>query len=82
MLNKYGTKVALEYLQDNPEKEIYFMDEGDSPFVKADDQTVFIIRFMRTLGLLKCDEQREILDDVMHRYTELINYLDEIGEMI
>ena len=35
---------------------------------------------MRTLGLLKCSEQKEILDDVMHRYTELIRYLDEIGE--
>lgn len=80
MLNKYGTKVAMEFLHDNPEMEIYFMDEGDNSFFKADDQSAFITHFMRTLGLLKCNEQREILDDVMHRYNELINYLDEIGE--
>lgn len=80
MLNKYGTKVALEYLHDNPEKKFYFEDADWNPFKKTDEQSVFITRFMRTLGLLKCSEQREILDDVMHRYTELIGYLDEIGE--
>lgn len=80
MLNKYGSKVAKEYLHENPEKEAYFADDEENYLKKADDQTAFITRFMRTLGLLKCDEQREILDDVMHRYTELINYLDEIGE--
>lgn len=80
MLNKYGTKVAKEYLHDNPEKEVYFADDGHDTFRGREDEAAFITRFMRTLGLLKCSEQKEILDDVMHRYTELIRYLDEIGE--
>lgn len=80
MLNKYGTKVALEYLHDNPEKEVYFADDGHDTFRGREDEAAFITKFMRTLGLLKCSEQKEILDDVMHRYTELIRYLDEIGE--
>lgn len=80
MLNKYGSRVAIEYIHDNPEKGFLF-EEGDTvAFFKKDDEAEFIKFFMRCLGLLRCDEQKEILDEVLHRYTELIRYLDELGE--
>lgn len=40
----------------------------------------YVVDFMRTLSMLSCDDQKEILDDVFVRYTEWIKYLEGIGE--
>lgn len=76
ILNKYGSQIAKEYLSDNPDRG-YLFDIKDTWFKKNDD---YIIReFLKGLALLQCCEQEDILNDVLNRYTTLINQLEEDG---
>lgn len=80
MLNPYGAKVALEYLKENPEKMELFSDILNMDACTSEEKQKFMGEFMRILGLLSCREQEEILTDLLNRYKELIQYLDEVGE--
>ncbi len=79
MINQYGAKVAFEFLTENPELNSVFDGVGDMSYI--DDQKIaYITDFMRTLGLVSCKEQEDILNELQSKYNELISYLDDIGE--
>ena len=80
LLNPYGAKVAAEYLKENPQMA-YILDDTESVIIdKSDEKTQFVSKFIRNLGLLPCAEQENILNELVARYNELINYLDQVGE--
>lgn len=81
LLNPYGAKVAMDYLKENPEKTDLFEELLSQEFPNtSDDKQSFISDFMRIIGILSCHEQEEILTELLNRYKELIEYLDEVGE--
>ncbi len=94
ILNIHGAKVVMEYLKENPDRSIYFSDlaytssntRGTSIGKKSWDELTkdtklgYITDFMRTLSMLTCDDQKEILDEIFMRYKEWIKYLDDMGE--
>ncbi|MCM1333344.1 MAG: strawberry notch family protein [Bacteroides sp.] len=94
ILNAQGAKVVTEYIKENPDRSIYFTElamfdyvfyksgSGKKPWNELTNSTKvrYVADFMRTLSMLTCDDQKEILDDVFLRYSEWIKYLDEMGE--
>ncbi len=76
IINKYGSQVVNEYLSDNPDRK-YLFEFNNSWYEKPDD---YIVKeFMRGLALLNCEEQQNVMDEILKRYTELIKQLDEDG---
>lgn len=87
LLNKYGSKVVVEYLRDN--KGIY-EKMGDplksgkgrvssselDEYVPQEDDARKITGYV---ALLSTSEQDAFYDDVVRRYKELIKYLDDTG---
>ncbi|MDE6544456.1 MAG: strawberry notch family protein [Muribaculaceae bacterium] len=89
MFNKYGAKVIEEFIADNPE----FADTATSAYVSQSNSSFrkpklltdgkcaqFVSFFMRDLGLLTCQEQDTILTEILSRYNQLMNSLEENGE--
>ncbi len=87
LLNKYGSKVVVEYLRDN--KGIYekmgeplkggkgrvSSSELDEYVPQEDDAR----KITGYVALLSTSEQDAFYDDVVRRYKELIKYLDDTG---
>lgn len=82
LLNKYGSQVAVEWLRDNP--EIYaklsggagsgLLQFGDIDQYEPEDDD--INKITGKVALLSVEEQEQFYNDIVERYTELINYLD------
>ncbi len=78
ILNQYGSRVVKEYLQDHPEMISMLPDIDEAiPEVVNDN---LVRTFMKALALMTCKDQEMMLEDVMQRYRDLINYLNENGE--
>lgn len=90
LLNKYGSQVVIEYLRDNPDiyvkmgeplktagknKKTVTAGELDSYTAQEDDAR----KITGYVALLPTAEQDAFYDDVVRRYTELIQYLDDTG---
>ena len=91
LLNKYGDQVVIEYLRDHP--DIYGKlgnnalktattggkyvepSELDDYTPKEDDAR----RITGRVALLTTQEQEEFYNDVIQRYNDLIQYLDDTG---
>ena len=87
LLNKYGSQVVVEYLRDNP--AIYTklgcpLKDGKGQ-VKAVDLDEYkpseddARKITGYVALLSTKEQQDFYDDVIRRYNDLINYLNETG---
>jgi|GEM_PF-1531786 len=87
LLNKYGSQVVVEYLRDNP--AIYTKlgwplkdAKGQVRAVDLDEYKPSEDDARRITGyvaLLSTKEQQDFYDDVIRRYNDLINYLNETG---
>lgn len=90
LLNKYGSKVVVEYLRDNPEIYVKMgeplkageaggakvtVDKLDEYSTKEDDAR----RITGYVALLSTKEQEEFYNDVVARYNALIQYLNDTG---
>ena len=89
IFNKYGVKVIEEFTADNPEYSETAVSadvrSSNSRFGKTKSLTgnryaQFVSFFLRDLGLLACSEQDIILNDIMSRYSLLIDSLNEDGD--
>lgn len=80
ILNIYGAQVANEFIRENPELASVFESNETLQIGESNLDLAFIKDFMRTICLVKCDEQEAILAEVQAKYVELISYLDDIGE--
>lgn len=84
MLNKYGSKVVKEYLQENPEMlELHL--KNDKVFAKINEEEdptddSIIKSALDYVTFIPCDKQEEFLKDITERYRILINSLNESGE--
>ena len=87
LLNKYGSQVVVEYLRDNP--AIYTklgcpLKDGKGQ-VRAVDLDEYkpseddARKITGYVALLSTKEQQDFYDDVIRRYNDLINYLNETG---
>lgn len=78
ILNRYGTRVVREYLDDHPEMVSLIPDISG---INAEDDYAQLVRtFMASLALMTCSDQELMLNDVMQRYHDLMDYLNENGE--
>ncbi len=78
ILNRYGTRVVREYLEDHPEMVPMIPDLSG---INAEDENAQLVRtFMSSLALMTCRDQELMLDDIMQRYHDLMDYLNENGE--
>ena len=87
LLNKYGSQVVVEYLRDNP--DIYrklgspLKDaKGKVTAAELDEYKAGEEDARKITGyvaLLSTKEQQDFYDDVIRRYNDLINYLNETG---
>ncbi|MBR5067991.1 MAG: strawberry notch family protein [Bacteroidales bacterium] len=78
ILNKYGSRVVKEYLLDHPEMAAFI---PDMPDVNDEETQTDLVRiFMNSLALMSCHDQEEMLQDVLQRYHDLMEYLNENGE--
>ena len=87
LLNKYGSQVVVEYLRDNP--DIYRkmgsplknakgkVTAAELDEYKAGEEDARMITGY--VALLSTKEQQDFYDDVIRRYNDLINYLNETG---
>ena len=89
IFNKYGVQVIGEFTADNPEYAETTISAdvrmtsgrfGKSKPMMSGKSPQFVSSFLRNLGLLVCSEQEVILNDIMSRYTMLIESLDESGD--
>lgn len=87
LLNKYGSKVVVEYLRDNP--DIYVKmgeplkkDKGKVSVRELDEyeaQEDDARKITGYVALLPTKEQDAFYNDVVRRYNELIQYLNDTG---
>ena len=78
ILNPYGSRVVKEYLFDHPEMAAFL---PDMPNVENVEPTNDLVRtFMNSLSLMTCSDQEKMLDEIMRRYHDLVDYLNENGE--
>ena len=87
LLNKYGSRVVVEYLRDNP--DIYVKigeplkrDKGRVPVQELDSyeaQEDDARKITGYVALLPTAEQDAFYNDVVRRYNELIKYLNDTG---
>ena len=79
ILNRYGSRVVKEFLLDHPEMASFI---PDMPERFADEEENFnLVRiFMNSLALMTCRDQESLLNEVMQRYHDLLDYLNENGE--
>lgn len=91
LLNKYGSQVVVEYLRDNP--DVY--DKMGAPLKKGGENGKTPVeaseldeykpqeddarRITGSVALLSTKEQEDFYDDVVRRYNELMNYLNDTG---
>lgn len=91
LLNKYGSQVVVEYLRDNP--DVY--DKMGAPLKKGGENGKTSVeaseldeykpqeddarRITGSVALLSTKEQEDFYDDVVRRYNELMNYLNDTG---
>lgn len=87
LLNKYGSKVVVEYLRDNPDiyvkmgeplkkdKTKVSVRELDEYEAQEDDAR----KITGYVALLPTAEQDAFYNEVVRRYTELIQYLNDTG---
>lgn len=87
LLNKYGSKVVVEYLRDNPDiyvkmgeplkkdKTKVSVRELDEYEAQEDDAR----KITGYVALLPTKEQDAFYNEVVRRYTELIQYLNDTG---
>lgn len=85
MFNKYGAKVINEFADDNPElaevvMSLYISNRKSSNVLTDSKYAQYVSVFMRDLGLLVCADQEKILDDVVSRYHQLMDRLNDNGE--
>lgn len=89
IFNKYGARVIDEFADDNPE----FAEIVMSSYIKQSNNSYrkhrlltdsacaqYVSLFMRDLGLLVCADQEKIIDDIVGRYTQLMEHLNANGE--
>ena len=87
LLNKYGSRVVIEYLRDNPD---IYVKMGEP--LKRDREKVTVSRLDEYeaqeddarkitgyVALLSTAEQDAFYNDVVRRYNELIQYLNDTG---
>ncbi len=89
MLNKYGSRVVVEYLRDYPDiyeamgkplkkgNNTVEADKLDEYTPSADDSDVR--KVTGYVALLPTEDQEAFYADVTQRYTDLIKYLDDTG---
>lgn len=87
LLNKYGSQVVVEYLRDNP--DIYRKLGSPLKDAKGKVRAVDLDEYKASeedarkitgyVALLSTKEQQDFYDDVIRRYNDLINYLNETG---
>lgn len=87
LLNKYGSRVVIEYLRDNPDIYIKLgeplkrdkgkvsVQELDSYDAQDDDAR----KITGYVALLTTKEQDDFYNDVVRRYNDLIKYLNDTG---
>ena len=78
ILNKYGTRVVKEYLLDHPEMAEFIPDMPD--LGEGEPPPDLVRLFMNSLALMSCHDQETMLQEVMQRYHDLLDYLNENGE--
>lgn len=79
ILNEYGSRVVDEYLRDHTELFDLMCDLREQRPSARQDVTL-VSRFMRSLALLRSDEQEKVLNEVESRYCALVEELNETGE--
>ena len=78
ILNPYGSRVVKEYLIDHPEMAAFL---PDMPNVESVESMNYLVRtFMNSLSLMTCNDQEKMLEEIMRRYHDLVDYLNENGE--
>jgi hypothetical protein len=83
LLNKYGGQVIIEYLRDNP--DVYVKIGEPLSGVSVDNLETYIAndetasKITGRVALLTIKEQEDFYDDVIRRYNDLINYLNDTG---
>ena len=83
LLNKYGGQVIIEYLRDNPDVYVKIgeplsgVSVDDLETYTANDETAS--KITGRVALLTIKEQEDFYDDVIRRYNDLINYLNDTG---
>ena len=89
LLNKYGSKVVVEYLRDNPDIYVKMgepikggngklsVNELDD-YVAPDNDEV-VRKITGYVALLSTKEQEDFYNDVVRRYVDLIKYLNDTG---
>ncbi len=78
ILNRYGSRVVREYLLDHPEMASFIPDMPEN--ISDEEHSDLVRIFMISLALMNCHDQEMMLDEVMQRYHDLLDYLNENGE--
>ena len=79
-LNKYGNKVVVEYLWENPE----FNDAIGDPLKLGDEETLLVppnaaSKVSGRVAILPVEKQEQFYKDILTEYNDYIDYLQETG---
>lgn len=81
ILNRYGSRVVKEYLQEHPEMAELVVGLNETRIAKyQNSDEELVLHFMHSLPLLRCQDQEAMFGEVMQRYTTLIQELNDNGE--
>lgn len=79
-MNKYGDLIAQQFLDDNPDIAVEIDLDSDS--VKTSETSApdgLITKLTGRMAVLPDSQQQDILDDLVARYTNLIDFLKKTG---
>jgi hypothetical protein len=79
-LNKYGDKVVVEYLTENPEINQTLGDPLQIDGEKAENTEDAAHRVSGRVAVLPTDEQQKFYTEVLDRYNQLVSYLMQTGQ--
>lgn len=79
-LNKYGDRIVLEYLIENPEINQTLGDPLKLDGEKGENTEDAAHRVSGRVAVLTTDEQQKFYNDVLERYNQLVTYLIQTGE--
>lgn len=79
-MNKYGDLVAQQFLDDNPDIALELdLDSDSSKTSEATAPDGLITKLTGRMAVLSDSQQQDVLDDLVSRYSNLIDFLKKTG---